>query len=198
MRKELKWSLLSLVTVLLVLPDCLVAAGKGKGPKNKAGIQNFDYDNDSIFDDIVDQNERIRNNFIYIAEEVIDIFPIFRQLLHNLKLDDPEILKNNLVNLFYKIDKIAADVGFPLYKPETVFEPERQYCFVQTRKLVQMVYSILVDHSSISQGIEAIMDISSFLPQTIMDCGGQEVQRKYGKYFKKYARGENVDPKSLE
>ena len=150
-------------------------------------------------DEELDKDHRVKRDLIFIAEDVLNILPVLNKLSRDIVQADREVVKNDLYALFYAIDKIAADIDIPIYQPETAFEPLMKMCIPQAKRILSMVSRVLGDEVTITQVIEAIFDVTPSLPQAMLDCGGTDIQRKFGKYFRNYARGaDKVDPQSLE
>lgn len=170
------------------------AAGSKPRPLRKMKDVRIDEDEPEL-----DKDLRVKRDLIFIAEDVLNILPVLNKLARDILEADKEVVRNDLNALFYAIDKIAADIDIPIYQPETAFEPLLKMCIPQAKRILSMVARVLTDEISTTQVIEAMFDITPSLPQAIMDCGGEPVQRKYGKYYKNYARGaDKVDPQSLE
>lgn len=200
-----KSTLAILLCALLVLCSMVPTMSKKSSSKSKKNAKDNDRDGDDddldvakALNDDADTQEKIRQNFIYLAEEVLELYPVYNRLNENIQAENIESIGLNLLNIFYKIDKIAADINIPLYKPENYYEEDPLYCAAQAQKIYEVVSASMLDGMGISLGLEAAMDISPLLPQAIFDCTGLQVERKYGEYRKKYARGPKVDRQSLE
>eukprot|EP00331_Platyophrya_macrostoma_P006715 CAMPEP_0176424392 /NCGR_PEP_ID=MMETSP0127-20121128/10813_1 /TAXON_ID=938130 /ORGANISM="Platyophrya macrostoma, Strain WH" /LENGTH=180 /DNA_ID=CAMNT_0017805447 /DNA_START=86 /DNA_END=628 /DNA_ORIENTATION=+ len=157
-----------------------------------------DWDIVTVLSEDEDTQENIRRNFVHLAEEVLELFPIYRRMGVHLNAKDIDAIGLDLLSIFYKIDKIAADISIPIYKPENYYEDDTVYCVQEAKRIYTLVFNSMNESMSVSSGLGTAFDITPLLPQAIFDCTGTQPDRKYGEYFKKYARGTKVNRANLE
>jgi len=145
------------------------------------------------------QKDLQKINMIFLAEQVIQSYPIFRQLVQDIdRTQDQHTILMDLLRIYSHVDQFAQELHLNLEMLNSTNEE-----FVDTQKCLQGAQLIadhlrkMTDDTDVVGNLQIISTVADYVPQALVDCGVSKTERKFKKYKSSYVRTK-IDPESIE
>lgn len=145
------------------------------------------------------QKDLDKINMIFLAEQVIQSYPVFRQLVQDIdKTQDQHVILMDLLRIYSHVDQFAQELHLNLEMVNSTNEE-----FVDTTKCIQGAQKIathlrqMKDDTDVVGNLQIISTIADYVPKALVDCGVAKTERKFKKYKSSYVRSK-IDPESIE
>jgi len=139
-------------------------------------------------------------NMIFLAEQVIESYPIFRQLVIDLDSgqEHTKILMD-LQRIWSAVDQFAHELKLEIEMVNKTSLDD----VVDVAKCLQTATQIgeqlrkMQDDTDVVGNLQIISTIADSVPPALVDCGVAKTERKFKKYKGSYVRTK-IDPESIE
>jgi len=158
----------------------------------------------SVISKVTPETKRAKDlgniNMIFLAEQVIESYPIFRQLVLDIdSTQDHTKILMDLQRIWSAVDQFAHELKLEIEmvnKTSLDDAVDAPKCLQAAAQIAEHLRK-MEDDTDVVGNLQIISTIADSVPPALVDCGVPKTERKFRKYKVSYVRTK-IDPESIE